>query len=232
MPKKLLVSLVIVLGLSGFGFYLLKNRKNIHVVNGYENQPEIYRSAQLKIKDLEKLVKSKDIDMVLNLRGESADEWYLQEKALLEKLGIEYYSYGFSVYRTPDKERFLDILDVLNKVKNENKKLLIHCKAGADRTGLISSIAQIVLYDYEREDAWEESLTWLYGHVPVEHGPLEQILDNYENHENEMSFRDWVINEYSRKEILIHAAEHNAIPKHRYTKAYFKKQKLPPKNAY
>ena len=99
MPKKLLVSLVIILGLSGFGFYLLKNRKNIHVVNGYENQPEIYRSAQLKVKDLEKLLKSKGIDMVLNLRGESAEEWYLQEKALLEELGVEYYSYGFSVYR-------------------------------------------------------------------------------------------------------------------------------------
>ncbi|NQY79910.1 MAG: tyrosine-protein phosphatase [Candidatus Caenarcaniphilales bacterium] len=215
--------MIIILGLSGFGFYLLKNRKNIHVVNGYENQPEIYRSAQLKVKDLEKLLKSKGIDMVLNLRGESAEEWYLQEKALLEELGVEYYSYGFSVYRTPDKKRFLDILDVLDKVKAENKKLLIHCKAGADRTGLVSSIAQIVLYGYETEDAWDESLTWLYGHVPVEHGPLEQILDNYEDYQDEMSFRDWVINEYSRKEILIHAAEHKAIPKHRYTQAYYKK---------
>ena len=80
-----------------------------------------------------------------------------------------------------------------------------------------------MLYGFETEDAWDESLTWLYGHVPVEHGPLEQILDNYEDYQDEMSFRDWVINEYSRKEILIHAAEHKAIPKHRYTQAYYKK---------
>ena len=223
MPKKLLIVLILIFGFSGFGFYLLKNRKNIHIVKGYSDKPEIFRSAQLKVKDLEKLVKEKEIDIVLNLRGSSAEDWYLKEKALLEGLGVDYYSYGFSVYRTPDKERFLNILDVLERVKNEDKKLLIHCKAGADRTGLISSIAQIVLYDYDVEDAWKESLTWVYGHVPVEHGPLEQILDNYEDVENEMSFRDWVINKYSRKDILVHAAEHKAIPKHRYTQAYYKK---------
>ena len=176
----------------------------------------------MKTQDLAKLIKEKNIDIVLNLRGVSEQDWYLNEKKLLEDLGVEYYSCGFSVYRTPDKERFANILDVLDTVKNENKRLLIHCKAGADRTGLISSIAQITLYDYDVASAWQESLTWKYGHVAVEHGPLEQILRNYQKYENEISFRDWVQEHYSRKNILIHAAKHKAIPKKKYPKSYYK----------
>jgi protein-tyrosine phosphatase len=191
---------------------MILNRKNIHLIESHGQKPIIYRSAQLKPKDIKSLIKQKKIDTILNLRGESETKIYLREKKLSSKLQVDYYPYGFSMYRPPDKKRFLDILNLLDKVKVENKTLLIHCRAGADRTGLIAAITQIVLYDFSVDEAFASSYNKIYGHLPNPNGPLEQVLSRYKEFENEMSFREWVETKYKRKEIINYAVEHDAIP--------------------
>lgn len=193
--------------------YTILNRKNIHLVENRSLEPTIYRSAQLKPKILKKLIKDKEIDAILNLRGKSNSKIYIRESKIASKLGLEYYSYGFSVYRPPSKKRFLKIIEVLENAKKENQTLLIHCRAGADRTGLITAIAQIILYGYGVDDAMASSYNKIYGHIPDPDGPLEQILSRYKEFEDEMSFKEWIETKYKRKEILKYSAEHRAIPK-------------------
>lgn len=213
--------LILVL-LAGLITYLILNRKNIHQVENNGLKPLVFRSAQLKPKELAHLIASKHIDMVLNVRGGSDEEaWYKQEKELVLSLGKDYYSLGFSVYRPPSRERFLDIIDVIEKAKAENKNMLVHCKAGADRTGLISAISQIILYDFPVEKAFKSSLNIPYGHLPNLNGPVEQVLVRYQddleaNPTHKLSFKDWIKHEYVRKEILVHAAKHKAIPESKY----------------
>jgi undecaprenyl-diphosphatase len=208
--KSWLLTLVIILILIIAGAsYLILTRKNIHLVSS-NRLPPIYRSAQLSHDDLERLIKSKNINLILNLRGESQEEYYIEEKNLAEHLGLEYYAHGFSVYRPPDRERFLSILEVLDYAKSTNKKILIHCKAGADRTGLISAISQIYLYNFPVDKALHSSLSWRYGHWPDPNGPLEQILIRYRKVEHEMNFKDWIKQQYNRNEILEYSSKYNS----------------------
>jgi protein tyrosine/serine phosphatase len=223
MPKALKTSLkaLLILALvAGLTAYLILTRKNIHQVESNGLEPLSYRSAQLKPNDLAHLIASKDIDVVLNVRGGSdSDKWYKEERDLVLSLGKEYHSHGFSVYKPPSRERFLDIVNVLEKAKAENKNILIHCKAGADRTGLISAVSQIILYDFPVEKAYKSSLNIPYGHVPNPNGPVEQVLIRYEESTKKIpniSFKEWINKHYSRKEILAYAAEHKAIPESKY----------------
>lgn len=223
-PKKInypliLKSLLVLILLAGTITYLILTRKNIHLVENNGLKPLVYRSAQLKAKDLAHLIAEKDIDIVLNVRGGSdSEEWYKKEKELVLSLGKEYHSLGFSVYRPPNRERFNDIIDVIEKAKAENKNLLIHCRAGADRTGLISAISQVILYDFPAEKAYKSSLNLAYGHLPNPHGPVEQVINRYAAAANKsaankstINFRDWINSEYSRKEILLEAAKYNKL---------------------
>jgi len=225
MRKVISISLKISLALiliAGLITYLILNRKNIHQVENNGLKPLVFRSAQLKPKELAHLIASKHIDIVLNVRGGSDEEaWYKQEKELILSLGKEYHSLGFSVYRPPSKERFIDIINVIEKAKAENKNLLIHCKAGADRTGLISAISQIILYDFPIDKAFKSSLNIPYGHLPNPNGPVEQVLLRYQIAQNKdpqhkLNFKDWIRKHYIRKEILVHAAKHKAIPESKY----------------
>lgn len=184
--------------------YLFLTRENFYLIENNGQGPIIYRSAQLKPPALEKLIKEKNIDVVLNLRGSSHESWYQDEKALCSRLGIKYYAYGFSVNRPPDKKRFLNLLDVLDYVKKHNSKLLIHCKAGADRTGMMSAVIQIYLYNFSVEEAASKSLNLWYGHLPDPNGALEQVIQRYKPYQKQMTFREWILTKYNRNEILHH----------------------------
>jgi len=210
----ILKSLLVLSLVAGLIAYLILNRKNIHLVENKGLKPLVYRSAQLKAKDLAHLIAEKDIDIVLNVRGGSdTEEWYKKEKELVLSLGKEYHSLGFSVYRPPNRERFNDIINVIEKAKAENKNLLIHCRAGADRTGLISAVSQVILYDFPPEEAYRSSLNLAYGHLPNPHGPVEQVIRRYESaaKNTKISFKEWINREYSRKEILLEAAKYKAL---------------------
>lgn len=200
--KKIGIALLLILAIAATIAYLIINRKNIHYVNAGSMQSDIMRSAQLNSQDFKKLIAENDIDIVLNLRGKSKKTWYTNEKELTEELDLEYFTYGFSVYRPPDKTRFLKILDVLDKVKNEKKKLLIHCHAGADRTGLVSTIAQIYLYGFSLDEAKAISYHPYYGHLPDLDGALEQVLEQFRPYEKEMNFREFIETKYDRDKIL------------------------------
>lgn len=184
--------------LVALGAYLILTRKNIHQIG---SEPVIYRSAQLKADYLEDFIEEKNIDIILNLRGVRDQNWYHQEKALTEKLGIEYYSYGFPKDSLPSRKRLLKMLDLLDRVKAENKNLLLHCKAGADRSGFLSAIAQFYLYGKDFKEAQKE-LSLIYGHLPDPEGSMEQVLALYKPYAAEMSFRDWVTEHYRAGKIL------------------------------
>lgn len=190
--------------------FFISSRENIHAIRRHGNAkaPLVYRSAQLTPAKFKRFVKEKNIDVVLNLRGESKSKWYVNEAKAAKELDIQYYTYGFSAYRPPDRERFLKILDVLDKVKREKKTLLIHCKAGADRTGLMSAVVQNYIYDMPVEAAKKDSLSFYYGHWVKPHGVLELVLDRYKPYEKQMSFREWIETKYDRQAILDYYEDH------------------------
>lgn len=194
--------LILVFIMAIFATYLILTRKNLHQIESKGNSPIVYRSAQLSTEYLEKLIKEKNIDVIMNLRGASNDAWYEKEKQLCKKLGVEYYVFGFSVNRPPDRTRFLHLLNILDDAKAHNKKLLIHCKAGADRTGMISTIIQVYLYNFPVDEAFTNSLSIRHGHIPKPEGALEKVIQEYKPYQEQMNFREWILTKYDRDKII------------------------------
>lgn len=174
----------------GTGCGVLTN--NIHRVGKH---PDIYRSAQLDEEDLEELLIDKNISVVVNLRGKKIyKKWYKDELYVCNKLGVKHYDVRISARRAPHKHELLQLTEVLENAKKNNHSVLIHCKAGADRSSLGSAVAGLIIYDRTVEEAMNEFCLW-YGHVCFwKH--LESVLEKYALFENRMGFSEWVRKQY------------------------------------
>lgn len=124
---------------------------------------ELYRSAQPTAADLARYQKEYGIKSVINLRGENeGSPWYDEEIAATNQLGLTHYNFRMKSSRELSQEQALALIDLM---KNAPKPLLIHCRAGADRTGLASAVYFAAIAG---KNEWEsERQLWLsYGHVP------------------------------------------------------------------
>jgi len=106
-------------------------------------------------------LKKYDIKSILNLRGDIDKPWHKTELKILNKYDILDYDYGIGDRKVLTLK---EMKDIVRLIKEAPKPLLIHCKAGADRTGLAVAL---YLYDMKKdENAEDESLSLLYGHFP------------------------------------------------------------------
>lgn len=138
---------------------LIQYQGNFHAVS----EGAFYRSAQLAKDELHEVVRGHGIRSILNLRGaHPGQSWYDDEIAASAELGVAHYDYGLSAYRIVTGKEIADLLGIIREAP---KPLLVHCKSGADRAGLISA-----LYRFAEEGAnpaeadWQLSL--VYGHFP------------------------------------------------------------------
>lgn len=104
--------------------------------NYYKVDENISRSAQPS-KDDYKWLKSQGITDVVNLRHHTINEF--DERQVVKSLGMKYHHMPCHP-RHPMSQNIFKFLNLAEQVKKEGGKLLIHCKAGVDRTGLYSFI--------------------------------------------------------------------------------------------
>src|SRR5207237_10080268 len=101
------------------------------------------------------------IKSVLNLRGAHAGQpWYDEEIAAAGELGLAHFDYPLSAKRFVTSQQIDDILDIMRQAP---KPLLIHCKSGADRTGLVAALYRFAETGAAAADG---ELSLLYGHFP------------------------------------------------------------------
>jgi protein tyrosine/serine phosphatase len=150
---------VVTAGSCGAYWGVIQYQGNFHAVK----EGEFYRSAQLAKDELDRAIREHGIRSILNLRGgHPGQAWYDDEVAVSRALGVAHYDYGLSAYRVVTAQQIDEILDI---VRNAPKPLLVHCKSGADRAGLISA-----LYRFAKEGASaaqaDGELSLVYGHFP------------------------------------------------------------------
>jgi len=124
----------------------------------------LYRSAQLDPADLEKVIRQHGIRMVVNLRGESTTRsWYLEEREVCRRLQVRLLDLRWSARKLPKPER---VTTLLTAYHDGPYPMLIHCAAGADRTGLASALYLIDQKDSPASKAHTQSLNLAHGHWP------------------------------------------------------------------
>jgi protein tyrosine phosphatase (PTP) superfamily phosphohydrolase (DUF442 family) len=123
----------------------------------------LYRSAQVDKADLEWAAREHGVKSVLNLRGANPGApWYDEEVAAARNLGLAHFDYGISAHRVVTGKQIAEILDI---VRHAPKPLLVHCKSGSDRTGLVAALYRYALGSASPEEA-DQELSLLYGHFP------------------------------------------------------------------
>jgi protein tyrosine/serine phosphatase len=106
--------------------------KSDNFKNLYKVSDSLFRSEQPKISSKEEL-KRLGIQSILNLRDD------LSDSTLVE--GNEFYLYNVKMKANDIQHQ--QVAEVLRIIEIAPKPLLIHCKHGADRTGLIVAIYRI-----------------------------------------------------------------------------------------
>ncbi len=143
------------------GSYLgyIHEQGNFHVVA----QDVMYRSRQLDRAELIHYITTYQIKSIVNLRGMNAgSDWYQDERRVAQELGVTHHDYGISANRDVSDE---DLNAIMSILRDAPKPVLIHCKSGADRTGLIAALYQYAQGRRSAEEAAGELSMW-YGHLP------------------------------------------------------------------
>jgi protein tyrosine/serine phosphatase len=140
---------------------------------------QVYRCAQLSPEALDALIQEKGIRTVVNLRGCGIPlPWYAAECRVTHRLNVNQEDIAFSASRLPAVQEVRQLIRVLDRTEYP---ILLHCRQGADRTGLAAVVVLLLLTDTPFAEA-RKQLGLRYGHIPVERcGHLDRFFDVYED---------------------------------------------------
>lgn len=113
---------------------------NLIRLNFHQISDEAFRSAQPTMEQLERYTKKYGIKTIINLKGEDpAGAYFLFEKEKCEELGLKLVNVGIKSRGIPHKEAILKAKNIFDDVEYP---IWMHCKAGADRTGIYATLYQ------------------------------------------------------------------------------------------
>ena len=150
------------------------------------NQPDFKRFAAYQ---------EMGIKTILNLRGDKPKPFYLFEKEACDALGLTLVTIKMSAGRVPPRDRLLSLMQIFETIE---RPFLIHCKSGADRTGLAAAL-YLLTYTQTPDDAVRRQLSFRYLHIRKSStGALDFVLEAYlaRRKDSPISVRDWITDEY------------------------------------
>lgn len=147
---------------------------------GVVDPGKVIRSAQ-PTANLPELIDEYQPKSILNLRGGSyRNSWYDAEVSATEQHGIDFYDFPMEATERPTKAQLLTLVDLLDHCQYP---LLIHCKRGADRTGLVSGLYRLSVLGQTPDEALDSFSIW-HLHFPV--NGTQRL------HEPFVEYRDWL----------------------------------------
>lgn len=172
--RKLLVLLLTILVVgSGADILYLVVGHNFHVVTA----GKVYRSSRMSPSALTEVIQEHGIKSILSLIGPN-----LAESNAVRLANADYFDVSISDRHKVTEQQMDRIVTIL---RTAPMPLLIHCKAGADRTGLAASLFHYAIEGKPADQA-DEELTLFYGHMPPGLGFSTSAMDRsfwyYVNH--------------------------------------------------
>lgn len=120
--------------------------------NLFQVSPELYRSAQPDETGMRN-AKAMGIKTVLSLRTEKDDP------KLSRGTGLHLEQVGITTWNIHDA----DLVTALKIIHTAPKPVLVHCRHGADRTGLVMALYRMAFQDWGKEDAKDEMQNGGFG---------------------------------------------------------------------
>lgn len=152
-----------------------------------------YRSAQLNPRHLRQVMRQYGIKTVINLQGEDHGDKARGEQAICRELGADYRHAKMSAVRLP---RPGELKRVINALDEARYPILIHCRAGADRSGLVSALYLALHEKRPVDQAARSELTWTKGHFPVQTAAMDRFFELYQETAGGKDLRTWIETSY------------------------------------
>ena len=159
-------------------------------LNHHRIGPHAWRSAQPSPRDIAGMARS-GIKTIVNLRGERDCGAYRLQIAACKRHGIRLEELVVKSRAAPTREQVHEARALFARAVHP---ILLHCKSGADRAGLASTLYLILAEDVPVEAAVAQ-LSARYGHFKqADTGIIDAFFQAYveANRERPMPFLTWV----------------------------------------
>jgi len=181
-------------GLCAAALLTLCGCMNFHTVK----EGKVYRSAQPEAVDIERWADKHGIKTIIRLRGGQPGQWHYEaDMEGVTARNLKFIHIPMAANRHPKKQELVRLVEALETAEYP---VLIHCMAGADRTGLASAV--FVLMDGGTvEQARKQFDFGTYKHTgKFGTEKLDEVLDMYEPWQSRLSFAAWVRHHYEQPE--------------------------------
>jgi len=164
--------------------------------------PELHRCGHPMPYQL-RAAKRAGIRTVLSLRG---NEQHLGSNQLewdtCKRIGLKLVHFPLPSRSAPSRQQVLGIIELLTTLP---KPLLIHCKSGADRAGMVSTI-YLILQGQPLKPAMRQQMAfWRHGHLrQAKTGVLDHFLKawgSWQAAHPGADFKDWAENHYDEEAV-------------------------------
>jgi tyrosine-protein phosphatase SIW14 len=138
--------------------------EDIEIKNFRQVHEWLYRGAQPSEAALRQL-KEFGINTIVSFRWTLSV--ILQEKAIVQKLGMNLYNIPLSYWALPNRREIDRFLSIMGDEKN--RPIFIHCQHGCDRTGMMIAIYRIAHEGWDVDDAYNEMRACGFHKIRVHH---------------------------------------------------------------
>lgn len=149
-----------------------------------------WRSSQPAPHDIRRLAR-RGIKTIINLRGERDCGSYRLQQAACDRYGIKLVNFSVKSRQAPPARVIHAAKELFDSIEYP---MLMHCKSGADRAGLMSTLYMILKEGVPVQEATRQ-LSLFYGHIKqADTGVLDLVFETYlaQNSHEPISFMDWV----------------------------------------
>ena len=168
--------------------------------NLHQIAPGVWRSNQPSPGRLRRWHDKIGLRSVLNLRGKTAQGFYLFEAEACQKLGLTLNDLQLSAKQAPSREKLETLIKLFRTLE---KPFLFHCKSGADRTGLAAAIYLLAIENRPIAEA-QRQLSFRYLHVENSRAGIQDHLLRLfalAHQQTGVSFLDWLRDSYDPDEV-------------------------------
>ncbi len=139
---------------------------------------KVYRSAQPSPGEIAAWAGKFGLKTVINLRGDSSRKALEQEKAAASKAGLQMVHVRLSAVGLPSSP---EIRRLVAAIESSPQPFLLHCRAGADRTGLASVLAAMAIGGQDYRTA-KKQMSAYYLHFDNDRTHIGGVLTEYEDY--------------------------------------------------
>lgn len=176
--RRWIVCLIIAAVIGGGAVLWKKVLRDRFVVKnwGVIEDGELYRSGQISPWLIESQLKAAEVDVIIDLSTrEQGHEYQEAEIETARRINVELRRFPLGGDGCGDIESYAGAIEAMVECQQEGRIALVHCQAGADRTGGVTYCYRTLVQGRSPEAALEEMYS--YGWKSTGNNPLIPYLD-------------------------------------------------------